>query len=371
MPSKHVTNEMYGPSITRQIINNPEELVDDPRVHDHAELMSEQTCVSVVPKHGAKHYDSINTCSTSNSHKRTDPPLVRAYASMTGRNIDVNVDSISAPNVKHSTPSITSNDSINQCINLLKIPPKNVRADMTPEQICVNMDGKMATCELKKHYPDHIDITKMEHNQAVSYLSSNAFWSKYSTERVRGDGLCLLYSIIKSLDSQHGISIDLKNLLNLLRIETCANKHRYLDSITNNSYRILQDEMNQYMLYKRYNSSYLDILPYILANVLKITICIIYQDNFDYRIIPCCEAVKKQTNIVSGIVYVVFDDDHYAPHYDAIVCKSSSFFSPEGDLATVTPPVRNCVSNDVPQSYSNRVNSYCHPEINTRDTIPS
>jgi hypothetical protein len=114
----------------------------------------------------------------------------------------------------------------------------------------------------------------------LSYiLNAGKFWEHYAAVDVDGDGHCLLYSILASIRYQHkyNLDIDLTTLKNNIIAEAVENQYLY-NSFINDIEGSFEDLLYKYVFSKKYDTSFGDVVPYIIGNALKIGLEII--DNY-------------------------------------------------------------------------------------------
>ena len=112
------------------------------------------------------------------------------------------------------------------------------------------------------------------------------------------DGHCLLHSVCSSWQSQLSQfkTIDLESIKSDIFIETVTNGENYLPVMCN-SFSLLKG-LRSYLLDRHYNSDFGDVVPFAIANALRIKLNIINQrDNqFEYvPVLPRCDAIASLT----------------------------------------------------------------------------
>ena len=147
-----------------------------------------------------------------------------------------------------------------------------------------------------------------------SLVNSQNFWSKFVLQASKGDGHCLLYSIITSAVSQIGITVELVKLKQSITSEIYQNFKTYLPAIEGNSFNVLENQMKEYIDDKVYDSSFGDIVPVVCSKVLNIGLCIFSSRDNRYR----HELVFYDDS--QPIIYIYKKSDHY----DAIVYSETS-----------------------------------------------
>ena len=94
----------------------------------------------------------------------------------------------------------------------------------------------------------------------------------------KGDGHCLIYSVISSLKGQLNKSTTPEEVKSQIYVESINNITHYLPFIKDASRGRFSTYLRQYILYKRYNNQYGDIAPLVIANALGVTIKIIDEE---------------------------------------------------------------------------------------------
>ena len=160
----------------------------------------------------------------------------------------------------------------------------------------------------------HLGQDNYFRNDLNSFVNSQDFWSKFALDKSKGDGHCLLYSIISSAASQLALTVELEKLKHLITSEIYSNFKTYLPTIENNSFNVLESQMLDYIDRKVYNSSFGDIVPVICSKVLNIGLCIVSSRESRHR----CEIVFYDDS--QPIIYLYKKNDHY----DGIVYSKTS-----------------------------------------------
>ena len=117
------------------------------------------------------------------------------------------------------------------------------------------------------------------------------------------DGHCLLHAILGSWAHQvfnhHPPS--LHDIKCSIFTETTTHMEKYLAFIPHISKRVLTKQLNDYIIHRKYNSAFGDLVPYIIANALSISINIHnHQDDGSYSkvsVIPDSSISKLQLSI--------------------------------------------------------------------------
>ena len=109
-----------------------------------------------------------------------------------------------------------------------------------------------------------------------SSLENQSLWLFFNIGRTPRDGHCLIYALMKSLESQfpdeRPVSKD--HLWNLLQRETSLYFDTYSAFMSDICVNIT-DLMDEYILHRNYDTRYGDAIPLIMANALKKDILII------------------------------------------------------------------------------------------------
>ena len=144
---------------------------------------------------------------------------------------------------------------------------------------------------------------------ALGIINSMHFWDAYEVTNSRADGHCILYSVISSLRSQHGMIVTKTALMQQIVDECIKNKHRYNHVFdTDDSPDMLETEVYAYVFGKTYGTLFVDILPEILAHILDIYVIVFYKhgSQFKYHIVP--HTVPAQND---KAVLLIKQGDHY------------------------------------------------------------
>ena len=169
----------------------------------------------------------------------------------------------------------------------------------------------------------------------------------YELHKSPGDGHCLIHSVLFGLKSA-GVTIEKQNIISAVETETIAHCSKYMSFYVNPSIETLLCEMTDYLHHKHYDSSFGDIVPYILANALEINIVIMHDMSFIYD--PY--VVKCDNSCVDNNFITVCKR---GMHYDAMTLKHESnvFLSEINENFTACDPQRQdlCVI-DVSKSRS-------------------
>ena len=119
-------------------------------------------------------------------------------------------------------------------------------------------------------------------------INEKLLWTKLSLINVLGDGHCLLYAVCTSMKNQINRDIDIAFLKNAIITESYDNSSKYVSFMSNTQDNELTFKklMFEYILQKRYNNDFGDVVPYILANILRVGIIIIDDCTNTSRNIP-------------------------------------------------------------------------------------
>ena len=143
-------------------------------------------------------------------------------------------------------------------------------------------------------------------------IDTKTIWSKYAIDKSPADGHCFMHSVIKSHSSQllNFPHENIDSLLEKLKNETYNNASRYVEFIDGDGLTALHSGVTEYIYNKKYDTSYGDLIPNIIANAIMKNIIIVMKTKGNTRIelISCLEA-----NQPSILVY------KNGAHYDAII----------------------------------------------------
>ena len=221
-----------------------------------------------------------------------DRPNMPNCASVYDAEINMNMASADKINIKDSTVMLKSNLKNNHSYNMRKIRPlkKTVRfsnnlcddnAKITPVNVI------HTTISSNRHDSNKCKDSKSNDFVESSFdaktiINSNTFWSTYKVSKSKGDGHCLIHSIISSMNSQHATNLNHSLLLHDIEVEVENNAFRYLPAIEGFSHDLLKQQMKAYLIYKVYNSSFGDVVPLTIANILKVDVIVIYNTGNTY-----------------------------------------------------------------------------------------
>ena len=126
-----------------------------------------------------------------------------------------------------------------------------------------------------------------------------------------GDGHCLLHSICESLAGQYSdlTQVGYNELKALIRSEVMNNTTVYLPAIDDNDIKRLKLEMDNYLDYKLYNSSFGDMVPLILAQILSMDLLIIVEERHGFFL--SCVEPRNRRGEVQKCVFIYKRGDHY------------------------------------------------------------
>ena len=151
-----------------------------------------------------------------------------------------------------------------------------------------------------------------------SLCDSGAFWSYFKILKSPPDGHCIIHSILRCLLAKYGeLSRNTMSLLHTLMNECLSNINSYMPYFDGDSNLFLY-LMNEYMIRKVYNTSFGDIVPFIMSNALNEIIVIIETNSNGPRVM-----VIKPKNSYHPVSYCYLDRClcliKHTDHYDACV----------------------------------------------------
>lgn len=164
-----------------------------------------------------------------------------------------------------------------------------------------NMDMNMDTSNSRSLV--HVN---MDHEIQIQHIINNHQWHDVPTP---ADGHCLLHAIRYSWHHQiNGTPVPShEDVLSSTFIEVVNNVERYLPFITDSDKHKLSLELGKYLLSRHYDSSFGDVIPYIIANAYTIRLCIIDMTSGQQHIhwvVP--DSLFKDTVVIHKL------SDHYS-----------------------------------------------------------
>ena len=147
-------------------------------------------------------------------------------------------------------------------------------------------------------------------------MKSNVENGNYELHKSPGDGHFLIHSDLFGLKSV-GVTIEKQNIISAVENETIAHCSKYMSFYVNPSMETLLSEMTDYLHHKHYDSSFGDILPYILTNAQHINIVIMHDMHFMYDpYVVMCDNSCADSNFITVCKREM--------HYDAMTLKHES-----------------------------------------------
>ena len=131
------------------------------------------------------------------------------------------------------------------------------------------------------HTP-HGDLCNYSHDDLMRLVTSDNFWSMYSIVDSLGDGHCFLYSLLISLHEQN-MHIDKNDVIFAIKRECLSNVDHYLP-FANISRAKFFVQMNDYLLRKRYDTRFGELVPIICGKALRINIVVILKKSLTYNV---------------------------------------------------------------------------------------
>ena len=178
------------------------------------------------------------------------------------------------------------------------------------------------------------------HDHFIEILNDKTFWSLYRFVKSPADGHCLIHSLVTVLESLNHEIKDCSTLLYNLRCECIYNYVMYLQYFDGDINEFLY-EMEQHINHGVSGTGFCDIVPVIMANVLKIPIIIIDKTYIFYQVFVnyppdekyCINASFSNSYFCNLIVLCRFKY-----HYDAYVKLQSSVSYPNENILSDTRP---------------------------------
>ena len=161
-------------------------------------------------------------------------------------------------------------------------------------------------------------------------LGNDNFWYNYTLSSSPGDGHCLVHSVHKCMNHL-GKQIKFHDILDTIENETHKNAKIYKAFMNGNCTNVLIGEMKAYIYEKRYDSWFGDIVPYIIANGLKVTI-IIFSKSMNYNL-----HIIGNNDCSADCPYIFLYKE--GMHYDAIIHMKDP-----NDVCTIIGAGSNIVS---------------------------
>ena len=112
------------------------------------------------------------------------------------------------------------------------------------------------------------------------YIRENNVWSHITVHKSPGDGHCFIHSLVMSYNLQlpEMPKLEHRNVIKSLVEETTTNALLYIPFIHNKSRDSLLHGMSEYVIQKKYNTGYGDLVPVILSNSLHLCIVILMRE---------------------------------------------------------------------------------------------
>ena len=164
-----------------------------------------------------------------------------------------------------------------------------------------------------KFLPGSFSKSCVAYHKLIEYIKSNLYDGNYELHKSPGDGHCLIHSVLFGLNYA-GAKIEKLCVLSAIENETLVYLSKYIYFFENFSVDTLISEMDAYLYNRQYESSFGDIVPYILANALSVNIVIVSKAGFDYDVI----VIQCDSNYVQDEFVTVYK---CGMHYDAMTHK--------------------------------------------------
>ena len=216
-----------------------------------------------------------------------------------------------------------------------------------------------ATKPLDYWYTGTLRLTTMAHESQVSLpvsdmamvINRNLSLTVHNIEVTPSppDGHCLLHSICESWNRQLSFSdVSLETVKHLVFQEAIRNRHRYVPFVEPSTAMCLTSQMRSYLLGRRYNNSFCDVVPLILSNTLAVNIIILQHPAISNSFRSLTVTPWDVPPRASLVIYKKGD------HYDAVSvtkvqCHTNSIPSPS---ASIPSPLASMPSPLVPPSGS-------------------
>lgn len=173
------------------------------------------------------------------------------------------------------------------------------------------------------------------------------------------DGHCFLHSVISAMKSQLNQSTDIHAIKSLIFNETLSHHEVYKHFLPEPSHSEIFHGLRQYLINKMYNHSFVDIVPLILANAMKVNIEIL-DENINGTADAICIApripsfqtivVHRMQDHYNGLVTLPTASDRLSAKKDRVIKYSSS------ELKQLAITSTGCISRSVrKQLFANHI----------------
>ena len=188
----------------------------------------------------------------------------------------------------------------------------------TENMRCLNVCPKADKQQGAVVTEQHSGVYKISYDFIESLCKNGHLWTYYIIEKSPGDGHCLMHSIVTSMSSQMNSSdnIDLNYVKSAIMDEITNNSSRYVEAIDGRNLKSLIRGMRQYLLEKKYDTPFGDLVPYIIANALNMNLILIMAGDPQSTLL-----VKSLTDDDGCYESLVLYKD--GAHYDGIVLQDT------------------------------------------------
>ena len=129
-------------------------------------------------------------------------------------------------------------------------------------------------------------------DEVNKHLNCNTLWSNHKVVKSPGDGHCFIHAAANSLNVNSSMPTpfdDVSVILKQLSDETMHNSNRYVDFIDGNGRGSLLQGLHEYVNNRRYDTSFGDLVPIIIANALSVSLLIIENNGsqFEVQLFEC------------------------------------------------------------------------------------
>jgi hypothetical protein len=190
----------------------------------------------------------------------------------------------------------------------------------------------MATTTLRSD-PFHLNISR---NRRANRIHDVLHQAGFKVVNVPGDGHCLLHSIVKAWSHQVPgvVALTANQLISDIFCEFVTNRHYYTPFLTVPT-GDLTHIMYNYLIKKAYNNIFADMVPIILANMLKVTINIL-EVQLDgqlqhFTVTPTNRQMAKYS------LYIHKKNEHYSVvGLNDCIAKKDKLLAPKQNNVTLT-----------------------------------
>ena len=149
-------------------------------------------------------------------------------------------------------------------------------------------------------------------------LRDGSFWKHFSLHKSPSDGLCLMHSLVYSLNKQfpNMLNVTLDYILQLLKREFQSNREKYVHFLDYATEFDMFKALDEYINDKIYNNSFGDIIPYVMSNALRMNLLLIVKLHENGMYDTCYVTPFENLDMSTTVPLLLFKDGE---HYDACI----------------------------------------------------